>query len=146
MASASNFTESGVLSLIFLNVTFPDPPRTVAIALATGTLLDTMDGALGNLEVANAGAYARVVYPRSGANWRFIVDGAGASGQINNVGAITFPTATANWGQVTHVAIVNSGVYGAGQLLFHGPLTVAKTVTTNDTFSFSDGNLSIFNN
>ena len=59
-----------------------------------------------------------------------------------NVQAIPFAQATANYNaQVTHI-----GVYDAltgGNLLFHGALTVPKTVTTGDTFQINAGALTI---
>jgi hypothetical protein len=46
---------------------------------------------------------------------------------------VTFPTATADWGTVTHIGIEDAST--AGNMLFYGPLTVSKTVQNGDTFS-----------
>lgn len=120
-------------------------PASLAIALATGTLDDTMTGNLGNLEVKNGAGYLRQVLPPGNANWSFTVDGQGSSGNVDNLSAITFPQCVnSGWGTVTHLAIMDSGGYGAGNMLFHGALNVSKTVTVGDTLSISAGNLDCY--
>lgn len=147
MSSMSDYLESGVLTHLFRTATFSKPPQ-LAICLATGALSDSMTGNLTlggvSLEVANAGAYNRQVLDASDANWLWIGTQVSGSGNVDNIPDITFPVATAAWGVITHVAITDSGTYNAGHLLFHGPLQIAKTVTQNDQFKFSAGNLDIY--
>jgi len=104
------------------------PSALVYIALFVGSPLDT---GLGGAEVA-VGSYARTV---SGA-WA-----APSGGSTSNSATITFPTATASWGTVTHFAIFDNSV--GGNMLYWGQLTVAKTVDLGDIFTFPGGNLAV---
>lgn len=84
----------------------------------------------GGAEVAGGG-YARQSFP-------YTITGADPSVAGNNA-VITFPTATANWGTVTHV-----GIYSAltgGTLIAWSSLTVSKTVSTDDVVKFSANSL-----
>jgi hypothetical protein len=59
----------------------------------------------------------------------------------SNSATVTFPTAGANWGTVTHIGVWDAS--DEGNLLFHGALSASKTIETNDTFQISSGNLDI---
>ena len=95
----------------------------------------------------NAGGYARQELDPADANWNPITYISG-SGMTSNVPTISWGAATAPWaGQVSGVAIMDSGVYGAGNMLFFGSLNVAKTVGQGDTFTFpggTPGNLQVY--
>jgi hypothetical protein len=68
--------------------------------------------------------------------------GSASGGSIANNTTVTFPTASANYdGQVTVLAVMDA-VSGTG-VIAYGELTVAKTVTTGDTFQIAISNLSI---
>lgn len=136
----SNYLESGILNHLFRTGTF-SKPATLAIALCSGAPTDT--GLAGN-ELASAGAYARQLLGPADANWSFVSQGAGGSGTTSNLSTITFPQATANWGTITHVAIMDSGVYGAGNMLMYDRLVASRTINTNDTFTFAIGDLAGF--
>ena len=56
---------------------------------------------------------------------------------------VTFDTATANWGTITHVAVMDGATAGAGNVLFYGAVTTSKTIETGDTFQVSSGNLTV---
>jgi hypothetical protein len=143
MPAMSDYLESGILHHIFRGQTF-NKPAAIAVALTTSVPAETQTGAT-IPEVANAGSYARVLVGAPGdATWNFIVQSTGASGLVDNVSAVTFPTATANWGMVSGVAILDSGVYGAGNLLFHAALTTPRDVRTNDTFQFGAGDIDVY--
>jgi len=63
------------------------------------------------------------------------------SDTATNGSTVTFPTATGDWGEIGWI-----GVYDAqtsGNLLFHGAVSVAKSILTGDTFQISSGNLAI---
>lgn len=144
MPNMSNYAESGILTLFFRSGSF-SKPAAIAIALATGTLAETQTGDLGGNEVPNAGGYSRVYLNPSDSNWASITQTAVGSGTTSNTPAITFPTATANWGTITDVAICDTGTFNGGNMLFYGKLTTPKTVQNGDTFSFAaGGNLSMF--
>jgi len=108
---------------------------TTYIALCTADPTDTGTGASMN-EVANSGSYARKA--TSG-----LFGTAAASGSISNDATVTFTTATGSWGTVTHFAIVDSGTYGAGNLLASAALTASKTISSGDTALFAVGDLTV---
>ena len=66
---------------------------------------------------------------------------AAAAGATDNSGIILFPQATADWGTLTHVGIRDALV--AGNLLWQGILTVAKTIGIGDQFRFPVGALDV---
>jgi hypothetical protein len=108
---------------------------TLYVALCDEALVDSDTGALGTKEVPNANGYARTA---TGA-WEVA-----ASGATQNVAAITFPGASGgSWGLVTHIAIVDSATYGAGNMIWHGPLTASKQVDDGDTFKINAGDLDL---
>lgn len=129
MGSFSNYLEDELLDHVVGKTAYVMP--TAYVALCTADPTDTGTGASMS-EVPNAGAYARV--STAGADWN-----ASASGSISNVNDVTFPEASASWGTVTHFAIVDSGTYGAGNLLAHGTLGTSKTVNSGDTAKFAGG-------
>lgn len=131
MAALSDFLEAALLNHVFRTTAYTQPTN-VHVALFTAAPSDTGGGT----EVSG-GAYARVQVARADAQW----NAPGAAGLIDNVNAITFPTATASWGTVTHVGIFDAAT--AGNLLMHGALTASKTVASGDTFSFAAGALDI---
>jgi hypothetical protein len=58
-----------------------------------------------------------------------------------NSADVTFPTATGSWGTVGWIGI--NDALTTGNLLYHSPLDVSKTVTSGDIFKISTGNLSV---
>jgi hypothetical protein len=132
MGSFSDYAENKVLELIVGKTAFATP--TAYIALCTADPTDAGTGASMN-EVTNTAAYARVA--TAGGDWD-----AAAAGAIANATAIEFIQASGNWSTVTHFALVDSGTYGAGNMLAHGALTASKAVTSGDTVIFAIGDLS----
>lgn len=122
MAAMSDFLEDTILKMVLNSVQYTEP-ATVYIALFTAAPND----AGGGTEVTG-GSYARKAETAS-----FTV--AGTATRASNTAAITFVTATASWGTVTHVGIFDA-VTG-GNLLFHGALTASRVVDNGDTFSFA---------
>ena len=100
-------------------------PAVVKLALFTADPTDT--GNLAN-EVAG-GAYAR----------QTVAFTAAAGGSCSNDADVTFPQATADWGTVTHIGIMNATT--GGTMLWHGQLTTPKTVGSGDTFKIPTGDL-----
>lgn len=101
---------------------------TLYVGLTTSTPTDSAGGT----EVSG-GSYARV---DSKGKW-----GTPASGSVANNAAITFPTATADWGTVTHFELWTAST--AGTRLAWGSLGTSKAVQTGDTPSFASGALTI---
>lgn len=131
MGAFSNYLENIVLDHIFRNQAYT-PPTTVYVALCTADPGEAATGASMN-EVSNSGGYQRVA----------VTFGAASGGQISNSSAVTFPQASASWGTVTHVAIVDSNTYGSGNVLAYGPLTTSRTIQSGDTAQFATGVLTL---
>lgn len=126
--SFSDFLENELLDHAFKNTSYT-PTATLRIALYTAAPSD----AGGGTEVTG-GSYARVsVTAATGMN-------TASGGSISNNGAITFPTATASWGTVTHFGIFESG---DTNLLAWGALDASKTIGSGDTASFANAALAI---
>lgn len=107
--------------------------RQLFVALYTAAPSDSGGGT----EVTG-GAYARKVHDPADANWS---DTSGTDGHTDNATAITFVTATASWGTVTHIGIFDK--LTGGNLLFHGALTASKAVGNGDTFKFNANDLDL---
>lgn len=139
MSSLNNYAESGIANHLFRTTTF-NKPLTIAVGLTSGPPND-----LSISELPSAGAYARVdLGPPLDSKFTQIQQQANGSGVIYNENVITFPTCTSTWGWVSGLFISDSGVYNAGNFLMQGELTVAKFVTTNDTFSIPRSGLAIY--
>lgn len=101
-------------------------PTTWYVALFTSDPTDT--GAAGT-EVSG-GSYARTAVT-------FSVTGDTAS----NSAAVEFAAATASWGTVTHIGIMNAST--AGSMLVHAALTASKAIASGDIFRIPAGDLDI---
>ena len=132
MTAMGDYLENAIVNYFLRNTSVSTPATNVWVALYTSATTDTGGGT----EVSG-GSYARQRVQGTGA-WD-----APSNGATQNTGAVTFPTATANWGTVSHVA-VRGGAAGSN-LLYHGPLTSNKTVNSGDTFRFNAGALDITN-
>src|SRR4030067_902027 len=103
MSQMSDYLEGQIRAHIFRTASFTKP-TVLAIALCTAGPSDANTGAT-ITEALNSGAYARQTLTPLDANWT-APDTTG--GLTDNASAITFPTATGNWGVVSHVAICDS--------------------------------------
>lgn len=119
----SDYTENKLLDHLLSATVFTSPTNT-HIALYTATPGD----AGGGTEVTG-GSYARVNKVNNATNWP-----AASAGSKSNGTDIDFGTATANWGTITSVAILDAGA--GGNFLLYGPLTATKTVNNGDSFKF----------
>lgn len=133
MSAFSDYLENELLDHILRNETWA-PPASVWIALFTadnGLEAGTITGEV------TGGAYARMEV--GGASGRTF--SAAVAGTTDNDQDIQFITASADWGTVTHMAIMDAS--SAGNVLYHGALTLAKTVNNGDTFKYNAGDLDV---
>ena len=133
MANASNYLETNLLDQIVGKTDYTMP--TASIALCTADPTDAGTGASMN-ELPDASGYARV--ETAGGDWDAAADGATA-----NAAAFTFTANGGAWAEVTHFAIVDSAVHGAGNMLIHGELDVAKTAADGESIEFAIGALDL---
>lgn len=101
-------------------------PATLYIGLYTDT--PDPDGT-GGTEVTG-GSYARKAVTNDATNWP-----AAAAGVKSNGTAITFVTASANWGAVEGCGVLAAS--SGGTPYYFGDLDTARTVNNGDTFSFA---------
>lgn len=134
MASGkSDYLEAKILNLLFGQVAFTIPsPYYFALFSSSPT------DAGGGTEINTSGtAYARKSVTNNITNFPTI----SGTASMTNGTAIDFPTATTGWGSVVAFGIYDAAT--AGNLLFWGDLTVARSVLTGDTPRFAAGSLII---
>ena len=125
MAEFSNFLENALINATLRATTYTSP-ATVYVSLYTTDPTESDSGT----EVSG-GSYARTA----------VTMGAPSNGVSTNSADVTFPTATASWGTVTHIGIHDA--LTSGNLLFHTPLDTSKTIDSGDIFKITTGNLSV---
>ena len=87
----------------------------------------------------SGGSYARVAVSNNKTTWTNA-----SAGSLSNAITITFPTATALWGDVLDFFLASvSGAGVSNDYIGYGTLTVSKTVQSGDTASFAIGALTI---
>jgi hypothetical protein len=122
--SFSNTFETRVLQWLLTTGTVTRPA-----AWYIGLFTAAPGEAGGGTEVTG-GAYVRMPVT-------FTVVGDNAS----NVAAVEWPTATASWGTITHVAVFDA--LTAGTLIAYAPLAASKVITQGDVFRIPLGDLDI---
>lgn len=131
MSALSDYLENALLDHIFRNSTFTRPAN-IYVALYTAAPSD----AGGGTEVSG-GSYARqAIATGASSGWD-----ASSGGATANTATTTFPTATGNWGTITHVGLFDA-VTG-GNLLFHGALAASKVISSGDIFRFNAGDIDV---
>lgn len=133
MSDLSDFFENKIGDHMLRNQAYT-PPATVYVALFTAAT--GLEANNPTAEVAG-GSYARQSVSLS----------AFSGGASSNSADVTFPTATADWGVVTHAALVDHGTntnWGTGvNVLMWDALAASKTVNNGDTFKFLAGQLEV---
>ena len=124
--SFSDTFETHVLNYVF-TATSVTHPTAWYLALFTSNPADDASGT----EVSTSGT----AYARQSAS--FTVSGDTAS----NSAAIEFPTATASFGTVSHVAVFDAA--SSGNLIAYAALTSSKAIDTGDVFRVPSGDLDI---
>jgi len=122
--SFSNYLETKVLDHVFGGTAYT-APATLYLALHTSNPDEDNSGT----EVSG-GAYARqtIAFTTSG-------------NTTSNTAAVEFPTATANYGTVSHCGIYDAS--SGGNLIAYAALSSAKTIETGDVFRVPAGDLDI---
>ena len=129
MAEMSDYLENAMLNLT-LNGTAFTAISTPYVSLHTADPTDAGTGA----EVSG-GSYAR---QSASFGTPSVV---GSSYRADTDADVTFPTATASWGTVTHIGIWNAA--SGGNLLYHTALDSSKTIDSGDIFKITTGNLTV---
>ena len=125
MAEFSNYLEDALINATLRNTAYTSP-TTVYVSLYTSDPTDADSGT----EVSG-GSYARTS----------VTFDAPSNGVTQNSADVTFPTATASWGTVSHIGVHDAST--SGNLLFHTALDTAKTIDSGDIFKIETGNLTV---
>lgn len=125
MAEISNYLENAIINATLRATTFTSP-STIYVSLHTA---DPTDAGTGT-EVSG-GSYAR----------KTVTFGAPSNGVTSSNADVTFDTATANWGTITHIGLWDS--LTTGNLLYHTALDIPKVIDTNDIFKINSGALTV---
>lgn len=127
MSEFSTYLENKIIDHMLRNQSYT-PPATVYVALFTAD--NGLEGGIITGEVSG-GAYAR----------QSVTLSAASDGESSNSADITFPQATADWGTITHVALMDAST--GGNVLMYSALDASKTVNNGDTFKINAGDLDI---
>lgn len=125
MAAMSNYLENALINATLRNTSYTSP-ATVYVALFT---TDPTDAGTGT-EVSG-GSYARQAATFTSPS----------NGSSTLAADVTFPTATGNWGTVTHFGIYDAST--SGNLLYHGALNNSKNIQTGDILRIQVNNLTV---
>jgi hypothetical protein len=129
MSAASNYLENAIFNHVFRNTSYTSPATLyLALFTSTATAADLEAGTLTN-EVSG-GSYARQTATFS----------APSNGAGSNSGTVTFPTASANWGTIRYVAIMDAA--SSGNILWYAQLSSDVTINSGNTFQFNSSSVS----
>lgn len=126
-AVISNYLENKIINHVLRNTAYTTPGTSVYVALYTSNPGEDNSGT-----EASGGDYARIQVTA----WN-----APSNGATYNSNAINFATASASWGEITHIGILDLDT--GGNLLFYGELTVHKVIGSGDTFSIASADLDV---
>ena len=115
---------------VLRNTTYNPPPNTYISLFLSSNGLD--DNAEGSQDEVVGGSYARLIIDGS---TRSFTASAGKTSSNNE--DWEFTKATADWGMVTHIAIMDAAT--SGNVLYYGVLNIARDIQTNDIFRFLAG-------
>lgn len=121
----SNYLENALIN-VTLRATSYTAPTTVYVGLYTSDPTDANTGT----EVSG-GSYAR----------KSATFGAPSNGASTTSADITFDQATASWGTIAYIGILDA--LTSGNLLYHTPLDTSKDIATGDIFKIASGSLTV---
>lgn len=131
MSALSDYFENHVINHMLRNQAFT-PPSPIYVALFTAST-NLEANVIASAAEVTGGSYSR----------KTITLSAASGGVTSNSADVDFGLATANWGTVTHYAIMDGGSAGSGNILVWGALTTSKTVNNGDGFRFLATQLAI---
>jgi hypothetical protein len=126
MSAISNYLENALLNATLRNTTYTSP-ATVYAALFTTDPTDDGSGT----ECTGSGYTRKAI--------TFAAPSNGVT--TNSAAACEFDQATGSWGTITHFGIFDA--LTTGNLLYHGALTVSKTISSGDVFRFATSSVSV---
>jgi len=128
MSEFATYFENAIVNLM-RNTSFTEVAVYVALFTDSASPAELEAGTLTN-EVSG-GSYARQLAGLS----------APSDGTSSNASDITFPQATADWGTVRYVALMDA--VSAGNVLMYSQLDADKVINNGDTFKINAGDLDV---
>jgi len=136
MTAMSDYLENIVINHMLRGAAYT-PPATVYLALFTAVTGLEADNPTGEVKAPGASGYAR----------QALALDAASGGVSANTDIEEFVAASADWAQITHVAIVDhptNVTWGTNvHVLMWGPMTTPKTLGDGDTLKFPVGDLDV---
>lgn len=135
----TNFAENALVNSWFRSQAAYKPA-----AVYIGLLTAVTDAEAGTVTEVTGGSYARQQIAQADAQWSApatINDGGTDWREITNVNVLTFPTATANWGTITHFGVYDAAT--GGNLLGVVAFGSSRTINNSDTLSIGAGLLKL---
>ncbi len=126
MAELSTYMEDRIVNFM-RNVAITGQ---AAVYVALFTADDGLEAGTITSEVSG-GSYARELAGLS----------ASSDGVTSNASDITFTTATASWGTITHVALMDA--VSGGNVIMHSAFDVSKPVGDGDAYKINAGDLDV---
>ena len=130
--SKSAYLEAALLDYVLSGTSYT-PPGTVYFALSTAAFDTSSDGT--SMTEVTGGSYARQSQTNNATNWPAATGGNPAV-KANGLAA-TFPTATANWGTVLSVYLVDAS--SGGNVLYGADLAASVVVNSGSGFAIPIG-------
>jgi hypothetical protein len=114
MGAASNYLENKILDHVLTATAYTQPSRYLALFTSDPGETGSLTG-----EISTSGsAYSR----------QAVTFASASSGSSATNATVTFSAATSSWGTITHVAVMDGGTAGSGNVLFYGAVTTSKTI------------------
>lgn len=123
MSELSNYLENKLLDHVLRNTSYTSPTTTYV-----GLYTSNPDEGNTGTEVSG-GSYARQPLSVTTAS----------GGIVTSSADVTFPQATASWGTISHIGILDA--LTSGNLLMYTALTTSKTIDEGDILKISTGSL-----
>lgn len=130
MSQATDFLEQALTDHLFDLASY-SAPATMYLALFTAM----SSGETGTGTEVTGGSYARLAITNDATSW------SRTSNVITNDNLLTFVTASANWGDATHWALMDAS--SSGNMLIYGEFDDPVTINNGSTFRVAAGQLSI---
>jgi hypothetical protein len=125
MAEFSNYLENKLLDHVLRNTSYTSPTTTYV-----GLYTSNPDEGNTGTEVSG-GSYARQALSVTTAS----------GGVVTSSADVTFPQATASWGTISHIGILDA--LTSGNLLMYTALTTSKTIDTGDILKITTNSLTV---
>lgn len=128
MASFSDYSENKVLDYLLRGEAFAVPNLYLALFTSSNGLENNTPASQSEVSTSSTG-YARVAVPS------YTGFSTASSGQSTNVSTFEFPVAQADWGTISHGALMDAAT--GGNVIWWSALSAPRVVYSGDTIRFA---------